>query len=381
MQIAIREVLDAVEQEVRQLPPGRHIFPCLIMTEDGAYRFAPSGYRWDEFHQAGTRRERPTEGRRENIEAPVEPLPIPSDDGFTRADSNLECDAEDPTPDNFINIDPPDASAAAPESHVSFGGLPPWRGRPAWPSGPLNCPAISPNPLQPNLGAAVSMLALAPQTPVLYSRNRTVHIPTLPAHEWGTLYAHRRVTPRVPRRPILTPLRPAQFLMPPPQRDRNLINPDLSGPINWRVFLPPSTARMSTRRGGPLLQGPATSPPCFCAAIMFENPSLMHWAQRWGPIRVPVHSRTITVGDVLDAVHDYASQPLTQTDLALVVPEDRKKIDQGGRLRQLRGHPHVPVPLRSDVFNNTVMFGGMRVINVSAPGSYISLRLLPDLDW
>ncbi|KAJ7499665.1 hypothetical protein FB451DRAFT_1206136, partial [Mycena latifolia] len=106
------------------------------------------------------------------------------------------------------------------------------------------------------------------------------------------------MAPRIPQLPMMAPPAPLQFFMPPPIQGQNPLNPDLAGPINWRVFLPPSTARMPRSRTGPLLQAPATSPPCFCVAITFEDPSLMHWVQRWGPIRVPVHSRTVTVGDV-----------------------------------------------------------------------------------
>ncbi|KAJ7663018.1 hypothetical protein B0H17DRAFT_1257414 [Mycena rosella] len=217
------------------------------------------------------------------------------------------------------------------------------------------------------------------QNPVVIPRNRTVHLPFIPAHKWGTLYGPQRPASRASRRPIMTAMAPPQFFMPMHQPQMNPLNPDLSGPMNWRIFLPPGTARMSRRSTGPILQAPATSPPCFNVAITFENPSLMHWAQHWGPIRVPVHSRTINVGDVLDAIYSYASQPLTQVDLPFVAAQDRKKIEEGRVLRQMHGYPNVrQIPLRSDVFNNSVVFGGLRLLSMSGQGAYLALRLFPD---
>ncbi|KAJ7130801.1 hypothetical protein C8R43DRAFT_851562, partial [Mycena crocata] len=155
------------------------------------------------------------------------------------------------------------------------------------------------------------------------------------------------------------------------------LNPDLARPMKWRIFLPPGTARISGR-GPPLLQIHATFPPCYGLVIMFDNPSLMHWQQRWGAIRVPVHSRPITVDDVLGAIYAYVSKPLTPSDFAAIVPRDKAKIEEGGRLRQMRGYQHLlTVPQRSDVFQNSVMFGGLRILGASGSTVYMSLDLLP----
>ncbi|KAJ6579537.1 hypothetical protein DFH09DRAFT_1445651 [Mycena vulgaris] len=393
------EVLDAVNRGDISLPAGGHIFPCSIESEDGAYTFNPAG--WFDPYQADPRRFFKNRGADTPGPTVAALLPTPSDATSTPSaqsdshwDTSSDTEVEYTTAENVADDIPrprdqdPGNGPAQPEpDHDANGGGPhPWHGRPQYPVGLPNQPAVPPNVPPPNnafpWAGAPPALRQAPQIPVAFPWNRTVHIPFVPAHQWGTLYGpHRRVARRTPRLMIAPklPIYPVQCFAPPPQHYPDPLNPDLAGPMKWRIFLPPGTARMPRRGTGPVLQAHVTSPPCFGVAIMFENSSLMHWAQRWGPIRVPVHSRPITVGDVLGAIHSYVSQPLTQADLSFVVPQDRSKVEEACRVRQLQGYPHVrTVPLRSDVFNNSVIFGGMKILSVSGQNIYMALRLFPD---
>ncbi|KAJ7476982.1 hypothetical protein B0H11DRAFT_2031494 [Mycena galericulata] len=399
---ALLRVHDVIERVQRGtlLPPGGHIYPISIICADGNPLFVPA--EWDAFDIDAAKNR-----SRVDTAAPPPPPPNPpradgpgnssGDDGqgSSETGSSSSSGSEDGWEDPSNSIPDPgqdDRNGFYQSRPAVHGGRPPgMHVHSPWPAGAPNNlagPSLAPWPaaghgLPPAVGIPNSFW-----NPVIPVRapHRMVHIPVLPAHQWGTLYrSHRPIFLHAPRKISCAPCAPLQmypchFPMPMPPR-HNPLHPDLSAPMKWPVYLPPGSAqvlRHGMRSSPPLLQAYATSPPCFSVAITFENPSLMHWMQRWGAIRVPVHFRAVTVGDVLAAIYNYVSEPLTASDLAAIVPRDRHKMEEGARVRQMRGHPHSRVvPVRSDVFQNLVLFGGLRLLSVSGKDVYLALQLVP----
>ncbi|KAJ7618404.1 hypothetical protein FB45DRAFT_715639, partial [Roridomyces roridus] len=150
----------------------------------------------------------------------------------------------------------------------------------------------------------------------------------------------------------------------------------------WPVFMPPGMAQ-ATRSGlatptAPFLDAVATYPPACNLVVIFEAPQLMHWQQRWGPIRVPVHTRWVTVRDVLDAIYAYVGQPLLQADLLAISPQERGKVETASARRQRMSSPFARTEfLRADVFEEWVFFGGVMPVDVRGNETLAVLRLVP----
>ncbi|KAJ4000184.1 hypothetical protein F5050DRAFT_1709228 [Lentinula boryana] len=138
----------------------------------------------------------------------------------------------------------------------------------------------------------------------------------------------------------------------------NPINP--SAPVlQWDVVLRPEQARVSTGKG--LIKRPALGDEAVIPIsvqelgrttavngqenekidkiwIESETPALAWWMQRWGPIII--EKTNITVCDVMDAIHEYLSVPLTNEEYLKVIevrtPTDGIRHTNGMRLRNAR---------------------------------------------
>ncbi|KAF6764058.1 hypothetical protein DFP72DRAFT_1163941 [Ephemerocybe angulata] len=154
-----------------------------------------------------------------------------------------------------------------------------------------------------------------------------------------------------------------------------IFNPiDLSVPVlQWDIIQPAELARVVGGRGllGFLnLKAPATTPGCKRMYITSDTPYLEFWMRRWGPVIIE-RDDNIKIVDVLDAIHHYFLQPLTDDDideLEDASPHNMGTVRLASNYRMRESYetlPGVTAQLglkRSDALGGLRRFQGLRAV-------------------